>query len=59
MGNSRENFGERIGQSRSLVRVKSEILERILKKDMGRVCERCREDEGLDGLKGMEIVKSM
>ena len=40
-------------------RVKSEILERILKKGIGRVCERCREDEGLGGLKGMNIVKSM
>jgi hypothetical protein len=42
-----------------LVRVKSEILERILKRGLWSVCERCREDEGLDGLKGMEIVKSM
>ena len=40
-------------------RVKSEILVRIVRERLGRVCERCREGEGLDGLKGMKIVKSM
>ena len=40
-------------------RVKSEILERILKEGLVRVYERCRKDECLDGLKGMKMVKSM
>ena len=57
MENSLENLGERIGLSCSLVRVKPEILERILEGGLWWSCERCGEDEGLDGLKGMEMVE--
>ena len=50
-----ENGDERGGKDRG----EREILERILKKGIGRVYERYEEDEGLDGLKGMKIVNSM
>ena len=59
MQNSLENFRERIGQSRSLARVKSEILSRILERGLGKARERHEEDEGLDGLKGLKMGKSM
>ena len=52
-------MGERIGQSLSLVRVKSEILSRILERGLGKARKRYEDDECLDGLKGMRVLKFM
>ena len=52
-------MGERIGQSLSLVRVKSEILSRILERRLGKARKRYEDDEGLDGLKGLKMARFM
>ena len=40
-------------------RVKSEILSRILERGLGKAREMYEEDECLDGLKGMRVLKFM